>query len=85
MQTRIASAAADTLLLASNSARRSVTIENSDANRLHVRLGSEAAALDNYSFSLAQNENAVVPQELADHEIRGIWAADGAGYAMLTY
>ncbi len=85
MQTRIASAAADTLLLASGSERGAVTIENSDANRLYVRLGSEAAAVDNYSFSLALNENAVLPKDLADSEVRGIWAADGTGYAMLTY
>jgi len=84
-QTRVASAAADTQLLARDTARRAVVIENTDANRLHIRIGPDAAATDNYSFSLAQNENAVVPRELAGEEIRGIWAADGTGYAMLTY
>lgn len=84
-QTRVASAATDTQLLARDTARRSVIIENSDANRLHVRIGGSAAAADDYSFSLALNENAVVPRELAHEEIRGIWAADGTGYAQITY
>ena len=84
-QTRVASAATDTQLLARDADRRAVTIENTDANRLHIRVGGSAAATDNYSFSLAQNENLLIPRELCGEEIRGIWAADGTGYAMLTY
>ena len=84
-QTRVASAATDTQLLAADVTRRAVTIENSDANRLHIRIGSSAAATDNYSFSLEQNKNLSIPRELCGEEIRGIWAADGTGYALISY
>lgn len=84
-QTRVASAATDTQLLARDTDRRAVTIENSDANRMHIRAGGSAAATDNYSWSLAQNENLLVPPEFAGDELRAIWAADGTGYAMVTY
>ena len=84
-QLRVASAATDTQLLAPDGDRDYVIIENSDANRLHVRYGSSAAATDNYSFSLAQNANAIVPAQFARGEIRGIWAADGSGYAQITH
>lgn len=84
-QTRVASAAVDTALLARDTARRVVVIENSDANLLHIRIGGSAAATDNYSVSIAQNAKYEIPRELAGEEIRGIWATDGAGYAMITY
>lgn len=79
---RVASSASSTVLLAAGNERNNVIIENSDANRLHIILDSAAAATDSYSFSLAQNENA----RLYDFagEIRGIWAADGSGYAHVT-
>lgn len=84
-QTRVASAATDTQLLAADASRRAVTIENSDANRLHIRVGGTAATTSDYSFSLAQNENLLIPRELCGEEIRGIWAADGSGHAQITY
>lgn len=81
-QTRVASAATSTVLLAAGNERQNVIIENSDANRLHIVLEGKAAATDDYSFSLAQYENAKF--ENFAGEIRGIWAADGSGYAMVT-
>jgi hypothetical protein len=70
------------VLLAAGNERNHVIIENSDANRLHVILDSAAAAVDSYSFSLAQNETARIYDYAG--EIRGIWAADGTGYAHIT-
>jgi hypothetical protein len=69
------------VLLAANPQRRGFIIENSDANRLHVRLGGTATTTD-YSFSLAQNENA--ERTNYQGQVVGIWAADGSGYAHVS-
>lgn len=57
-------------------------IENSDANRLYVLLDSGNASASNFSFSLAQDENA----EIRTYRgvVKGIWAGDGSGSAFLT-
>lgn len=82
--TVVASAASSTQLLAPDSARESVIICNDDANRLYVLLDSGTASATNYSFSLAQNENARLEGAEARGEIKGIWASDGSGNAYLT-
>ncbi len=83
-QTAVASAAASTVLLAAGAGvRERIIVENSDANRLHVLLDSATAtATTAYSFSLAQYENCII--EDYQGEIRGIWAADGSGHALIT-
>jgi hypothetical protein len=83
--TAVASATSSTSLVAGNTSRKGLVIENSDANRLYVLLGAGTASATNYSFSLAQNENAGV-YGIADYtgEVNGIWAGDGSGYAMVT-
>lgn len=82
--TTVASAASNTQLLAPDSGRKSVIICNDDANRLYVLLDGGTASTTNYSFSLAQNENARLEGSEAQGEVRGIWAADGSGNALLT-
>ena len=82
--TAVASAASNTQLLAPDTGRRSVIICNDDANRLYVLLDGGTASTTNYSFSLAQHENARLEGNEAQGEIRGIWAADGSGNALLT-
>ena len=72
-----------TLLAASTEPHRKVLIENSDANRLHVLLDDGTASTTNFSFSLAQNENAEIPLSYTG-VIKGIWAADGTGFAHIT-
>ena len=82
-QTAVASAATSTALLASGSRRVRIIIENSDANRLHVLLGGGTATTTTaYSFSLAQYEKATI--DTYGGAISGIWAADGAGHALVT-
>jgi hypothetical protein len=82
--TKVASAttAGGVQLLAANAQRRGFVIENSDANKLHVYMGSGTASTTDYSFSLDQYQNA----ERVNYqgEILGIWAADGSGYAHIT-
>lgn len=80
--TKVASGTTAVQLLAANPQRRGFVIENSDANRLHVYLGSGTASTTDFSFSLAQNENA--ERTNFTGEVRGIWAADGSGYAHIT-
>lgn len=79
--TSVASTTTSTTLLNPGS-RTGFVIENSDANRLYVLLGDGTASASNYSFSLAQNENAMI----AGHQGRvvGVWAAAGAGRAFLS-
>jgi phage protein U len=57
-------------------------IENTDANRLYVLLHSGTASATNFSFSLAQNENAEITAYRG--VVKGIWAGDGSGAALLT-
>lgn len=80
----VASATSSTSLLSPDGARKSVLIENSDANRLYVLLEAGTASATNYSFSLAQNENARVVGDEAKGAITGIWAGDGSGSAHIT-
>ncbi len=82
--TAVASAASSTQLLASDVTRQSVIICNDDANRLYVLLDDGTASTTNYSFSLAQHENARLSGNEAQGEINGIWSADGSGNALLT-
>lgn len=62
--------------------RRGVIVENSDANTLYVLMGVGTASSTNYSFSLAQNANAMLPDYEGD--LQGVWASDGSGAAMVT-
>ena len=73
---------ANGVVLAAAGARNRVIIENTDANRLHVLLGTGNASTTNFNFSLAQNEK----YELKGYDgaIKGIWAADGTGSAFVS-
>lgn len=80
--TAVASAATSTTLLADGATYSEVIIENSDANRLYVHAEGGTASASDYTFSLAQYENARLVNVSA--AITGIWAADGTGYAHVT-
>lgn len=69
--------------VSSHSGRVGLVIENSDANRLYVLLSSAGTVSSSvYSFSLAQNENALIPNYTGACSL--IWAADGSGNAQIT-
>jgi hypothetical protein len=79
----VASGTSSIRLLSARAGRTGFVIENSDANRLHVLLGSGTAdTSSSYSFSLAQNETSALLSYTGD--VFGIWAADGTGYALIT-
>ena len=69
-------------IVAANGLRKALIIENSDANRLHLRMGGGTVSTSSYSCSLAQNENLYLPGFTG--EVTGIWAADGSGSAFVT-
>ena len=83
-QSSVASSATSVTLLASTTSRprKGVIISNDDANRLYVLCDSAAASTSNYTLSLAQNENCLIPDY--NGEIRGIWASAGSGAARIT-
>lgn len=78
----VASSTTSASLVSENARRGSLIIANDDANRLYVLLGAGTASSTNYSFSLAQNENACVPGYTG--AAQGVWAADGSGSAYIT-
>ena len=79
--TKVASATSSTTLIAA-AAHIRVIIENSDANRLHIRLDGGTASATDYSISLVQNTSAEFVG--ISGNITGIWAGDGTGYAHVT-
>lgn len=78
------SAAASTQISGANAAGyvRRVSIVNTDANALCVRIGS-AATTSAYNVRLVQNAYWESPTEI-EGVIYGIWEADGSGAALVT-
>lgn len=88
-RSQVAAAAVDTLLLASNSARKGATIYNSTDKVLHVSLGTVAATVANSTIPLALQTGTAgggyyeVPANYIGM-IRGIWDAAPTGAAKIT-
>lgn len=82
--TSVASTTTSTALLAAG-ARTSVIIGNSDANALYVLIGSGTASASNASIVVPAGDTVEVPRAWAHAELTGVWAADGSGYALITY
>lgn len=81
--TSVPSAAADTLLLKGRSNRAGATITNTDANALYVLLADGVASATNYTVKLVTDAYFETPFGYSG-PIRGIWAADGVGAALVT-
>lgn len=78
------SASSSTLLGIGNGGdfSRFVSIVNTDANALCVRIGAEATA-NAYNVRIVQNGYWESPVEI-EGDIYGIWEADGSGVALVT-
>lgn len=76
------STTSETRLSAPDGGRGGLMVTNTDANTLYVLLDSSAASSTNYSISLAQNETFSVTGYTG--EVRGVWAVDGSGAALVT-
>ena len=88
--TRVAAAAADTLLLNSNDARRQFLIVNNSVQDLAVKFGlapSLGAGAESFSVLLPGGVSAQYESPIGGYTgvVRGIWAAaDAAGEALVT-
>jgi hypothetical protein len=81
--TSVNSANASTNILALNAARKGAVIVNTAANILYLDLTGGTAAVTRYAAALATGEEYQVPFGYSGL-ITGIWAADGAGAALVT-
>lgn len=81
--TSVNSANTSTQLLAANANRKGVIIVNTDANALYIDISGGTAATTRYTKKLATDEQWECPFAPVA-AITGIWAADGAGAALIT-
>jgi hypothetical protein len=82
--TSVDSSASSAVLLAADSARKGASIQNTDANALHIIVDSQDATTTLYSVKLNQGDYWETPASYRGQEIRGIWAANGSGAAVIT-
>lgn len=81
--TTVASQATAITLLADNVNRKGVTITNTDANKLYIILSGETPSATLCNKVIATEETYTVPFGYTGL-IRGIWAADGVGQAVIA-
>lgn len=79
----VASSATPVLILAGSADRKGAIITNTDENALHLLLASGVVSTTNFTVLIASNGSYEVPFGFTG-SIAGIWAADGAGSAMVT-
>jgi len=83
--TSVSSAASSQLLLAADSTRTSVTLENTDVNAMYVSLGSAATtSIGGYTFSRNYSASATLTPPESYQAIYAIWSADGSGGVTIT-
>jgi hypothetical protein len=78
----VAGAAADTLILAANTARIAATVHNDSTALLYLGLGTTAASTSNFTVKMQPDAYYEVPQQFTG-QIRGIWAS-ATGNARVT-
>lgn len=78
----VASTTSATQLAAVDTSRDGFLITNTDANALYVLMDSGVPSATNYSIALANGESFGASGYFG--EIRGVWAGDGAGAALVT-
>lgn len=79
--TSVNSAATSTTLLASNTARKGVTIRNTDANALYLGFG--VAATTAMPEEIPGGATWEMPLPIFTGQLNGIWSADGSGAALI--
>lgn len=82
--TQVASAATATELADADGSRTSLSIANSDPNRLYWLLGTGTPSASNYSDYLDEGESVSFSGPDIQSAVQGIWTADGAGHANVT-
>jgi hypothetical protein len=84
--TAVSSQTTSVQLLAADSTRSSVAIENTDSGTLYVSVGTSPATTvaGGFSFSLALNQPATLTPPESYAALYGIWSSDGSGGASIT-
>lgn len=82
--TTVASGIASVTIKAANTARRGLTVLNTDANVLYLLVGGGTASATNLSVIVAATTGYWEAPYGFTGAITGIWAADGAGSAYVT-
>lgn len=82
-RTTVAAAAADTSLLAANSARFGSTVWNESDKTMYIALGASAASLTSYTAQVAAGGYYETPFNYTG-AVRAIWATGPTGNARIT-
>lgn len=83
--TSASSSTTSQLLLAADSTRTSVTLENTDANAMYVALGQAATtSIGGYTFRRNYSASATLTPPESYQAIYAIWDADGSGGVTIT-
>ena len=82
--TSVASGITSVSIVAANTARRGVSILNTDANALYLLVGGGTASATNLSVIVAATNGYWEAPFGFTGAITGIWAADGTGSAFVT-
>ena len=83
----VPSGIASVTILASNANRKGATISNTDANALYLDLSGGTASATSFTVALGAGSTTPTYYEVPfgyTGTITGIWAADGAGSALVT-
>ena len=80
----VVAAAADTALLAANTARLGATIYNDSTATLYLVAGSGAASTTNYTIQIAPNGYYELPYNYTG-AVRGIWTAANGNARITEY
>lgn len=82
--TSVASANSDTSLVAANPKRKRLTIANTDTAILYVLLGSGTSSATNFNVQIAASTGYWECPVAYTGPVRGIWATDNSGVALIT-
>lgn len=82
--TRQASTTSATAVLSADGTVLSRVFCNDDANRAYVLIGPGTVSATDYTFSLAQNENALLDGHAATEKVSVIWGTAGSGGLNIT-
>jgi len=86
--TSVASANSSTAIVAANRFRSGLSVSNTDANILYLKLGGGTASATDFTVALSGATSTAIAYYEVPYgftgAISGIWAADGAGAALVT-
>jgi hypothetical protein len=82
--TAVASGIASVTIKAANTARKGITVTNTDANILYLKVGGGTASATDFSVAVAATTGYWEAPYGFTGAITGIWALDATGSALVT-